>query len=171
MSFKFLEKPSLNDYDKVINEDFILTDTEGNYQLIYVKLDDVADLVAASRSGKYHLKKSDIKPKVFDKYKSLIDSYIDTYFPDKKRITKVYYRKNQDIGYHRDRVPSENSMTATVCIRNTIQGGELVIPDFRLAVAQGHGYLCLFDGKKHHHGMIPIDIKNGGYRSIFVFHS
>ena len=171
MSFKFLEKPSSDHYDKVINKNFILTDTEGNCHLVYVKLDDIADLTAASRSNKYHLKKGDIKPAVFDKYKAIIDSYLDKYFPDKKKITTVYYRKNQDIGYHRDRLPSENSITATICVRNGSAGGELVIPDFRLAIAQSHGYLCLFDGKKHHHGVMPIDTKNNGYRSVFVFHS
>lgn len=91
---------------------------------------------------------------------------------EKTPFTTVNFNKNTAIKYHRDRANQSRVFSSVIILRSGITGGELVMPEFRVSLAQGDGFMLLFDGQSIIHGVCPINrVSSDGYRTSVVLYA
>lgn len=79
---------------------------------------------------------------------------------------------NHAIKYHKDSGNFKKSLSNVLILRNGIKGGELVFPEYELALCQKDGYLAIFDGQQEVHGVMPIyETGQNPYRASIVYYS
>ena len=84
-------------------------------------------------------------------------------------FTSINFNKNFAIPYHRDKANDAGMFSNVLIVRRGILGGQLVLPDFGVALAMRHGSLVLFAGDKLMHGVLPFrPYVAGGYRCSVV---
>lgn len=90
----------------------------------------------------------------------------------KTPFTTVNFNKNTAIKYHRDKANQRGVFSSVIILRSGITGGELVLPEYGVSLAQSDGYMLLFDGQSVIHGVCPI-VKTvaSGYRTSVVLYA
>jgi len=79
---------------------------------------------------------------------------------------------NHAIKYHRDTGNFKGNLSNVMILKHGITGGELVFPEYGIALSQDDGYLSIFDGQKEIHGVMPISqIETNPYRASIVYYS
>ena len=79
---------------------------------------------------------------------------------------------NHAIKYHRDTGNFKGNLSNVLILRDGIIGGELVFPEYRVALSQEDGYLAIFDGQSEVHGVMPIiKTKENPYRASIVYYT
>tara|TARA_R110000822_G_scaffold56741_1_gene143178 strand:+ start:489 stop:1322 length:834 start_codon:yes stop_codon:yes gene_type:complete len=79
---------------------------------------------------------------------------------------------NHAIKYHRDSGNIKNSYSNVLILKENCTGGELVLPEYRIALEQSDGALCIFSGQKEVHGVMPIKpYKENFYRASIVYYT
>ena len=79
---------------------------------------------------------------------------------------------NHAIKYHKDTGNFKKSLSNVLILRNGIGGGQLVFPEYELALSQKDGFLAIFDGQDEIHGVMPIYQKGQNpYRASIVYYS
>lgn len=79
---------------------------------------------------------------------------------------------NHAIKYHKDTGNIKESFSNVLILKEHCTGGELVLPDYRIALEQADGALCIFSGQKEIHGVMPIKpYKENFYRASIVYYT
>lgn len=79
---------------------------------------------------------------------------------------------NHAIKYHKDSGNFKENLSNVLILKDGIIGGELVFPEYEIALSQEDGYLAIFDGQKEIHGVMPIyKTKENPYRASIVYYS
>ena len=79
---------------------------------------------------------------------------------------------NHAIKYHKDSGNIKESYSNVLILKEHCTGGELVLPDYRIALEQADGALCIFSGQKEIHGVMPINPhKENFYRASIVYYT
>tara|TARA_R110000803_G_scaffold150054_1_gene215473 strand:- start:44 stop:877 length:834 start_codon:yes stop_codon:yes gene_type:complete len=104
-----------------------------------------------------------------NKTRSVID---DDYRLIDTPYTTANINVNHAIKYHRDSGNIKNSFSNVLILKDGCTGGELVLPDYRIALEQSDGALCIFSGQKEIHGVMPIKpYKEDFYRASIVYYT
>ena len=87
-------------------------------------------------------------------------------------FTTCNFNVNHAIRYHRDSGNFKGVFSNVLVLRDSCSGGELVFPEFRVALAQSDAALCLIDGQKWTHGVMPIKRHTAkAYRASIVYYA
>tara|TARA_R100000781_G_scaffold65865_1_gene41450 strand:+ start:3495 stop:4328 length:834 start_codon:yes stop_codon:yes gene_type:complete len=79
---------------------------------------------------------------------------------------------NHAIKYHKDSGNIKESFSNVLILKEHCTGGELVLPEYRIALEQSDGALCIFSGQKEIHGVMPIKpYKEDFYRASIVYYT
>ena len=79
---------------------------------------------------------------------------------------------NHAIKYHKDSGNIKESFSNVLILKENCTGGELVLPEYRIALEQADGALCIFSGQKEIHGVMPIKpYKENFYRASIVYYT
>tara|TARA_R110002167_G_scaffold318797_1_gene524472 strand:+ start:1686 stop:2519 length:834 start_codon:yes stop_codon:yes gene_type:complete len=79
---------------------------------------------------------------------------------------------NHAIKYHKDSGNIKESYSNVLILKEHCTGGELVLPEYRIALEQSDGALCIFSGQKEIHGVMPIKpYKKNYYRASIVYYT
>jgi len=79
---------------------------------------------------------------------------------------------NHAIKYHKDSGNIKDSYSNVLILKEHCTGGELVLPEYRIALKQSDGALCIFSGQKEIHGVMPIQpYKEDFYRASIVYYT
>lgn len=97
---------------------------------------------------------------------------VEDYLIKNTPFTTVNLNVNHAIKYHKDTGNFKDVYSNVVIMKEAVEGGYLVCPEFDIAFEQGDGALILFDGQKIIHGVTPIRLTHPkGYRCSCVFYS
>lgn len=79
---------------------------------------------------------------------------------------------NHAIKYHRDSGNIKGSFSNVLILKEHCNGGELVLPEYRIALEQPDGALCIFKGQEEIHGVMPLKpYKENFYRASIVYYT
>ncbi len=79
---------------------------------------------------------------------------------------------NHAIPYHRDSANIGSALSNITIIKHGTDGGELVLPEYKLALKQQDGAFTLLHGQSVLHGVMPIrKTKENGFRASIVFYT
>jgi hypothetical protein len=120
---------------------------------------------------------SDLYRRYFpDKYKLACDEISSTVDPDWLYHDIPYltcnFNINHAIKHHRDSGNFKSHLSNVLILKNDISGGELVCPEFGIALGQADNSLTIFDGQGILHGVMPIkSLSEDSYRSSIVYYT
>jgi hypothetical protein len=79
---------------------------------------------------------------------------------------------NFAIPYHKDAGNMPSALSNVTIVRDGVEGGELVLPEFGVSLSQRDGALVFFDGYKIAHGVLPFrKTREDGYRASIVYYT
>jgi len=79
---------------------------------------------------------------------------------------------NHAIKYHKDSGNIKGSFSNVLILKEHCNGGELVLPEYRIALEQSDGALCIFKGQEEIHGVMPLrPYKEDFYRASIVYYT
>ena len=79
---------------------------------------------------------------------------------------------NFAIPFHKDSGNMPSALSNVTIVREGIEGGELVLPEYGISLAQQDGALCFFDGRTIIHGVLPFKLLNeNAYRASIVYYT
>tara|TARA_B110000503_G_scaffold139768_1_gene228986 strand:- start:1007 stop:1843 length:837 start_codon:yes stop_codon:yes gene_type:complete len=112
-------------------------------------------------------------PKLYEydlnKVKEIID---DDYRLIDTPYTTANINVNHAIKYHRDSGNIKGSFSNVLILKEHCNGGELVLPEYRIALEQSDGALCIFKGQEEIHGVMPLKpYKENFYRASIVYYT
>lgn len=97
---------------------------------------------------------------------------IDDYRLVDSPYTTVNINVNHAIKHHRDSGNIKGSYSNVLILRENCTGGELVLPEYNIALEQSDGALCIFKGQEEIHGVMPLTpIKEDFYRASIVYYT
>ena len=103
------------------------------------------------------------------KAKELVD---DDYRLMDTPYTTANINVNHAIKYHKDNGNIKGSFSNVLILKENCNGGELVLPEYRIALEQSDGALCIFKGQEEIHGVMPIKpYKEEFYRASIVYYT
>tara|TARA_R110002110_G_scaffold15126_1_gene68631 strand:+ start:259 stop:1095 length:837 start_codon:yes stop_codon:yes gene_type:complete len=103
------------------------------------------------------------------KAKELVD---DDYRLIDTPYTTANINVNHAIKYHKDNGNIKGSFSNVLILKEHCTGGELVLPEYRIALEQSDGALCIFKGQEEIHGVMPIKpYKENFYRASIVYYT
>jgi len=103
------------------------------------------------------------------KAKELID---DDYRLVDTPYTTANINVNHAIKYHKDAGNIKGSFSNVLILKEHCTGGELVLPDYRIALEQSDGALCIFKGQEEIHGVMPLKpYREDFYRASIVYYT
>ena len=107
-------------------------------------------------------------------YRHQRDKLHDLVLPDwrfgETAFTSGIVNKNNALFYHRDGGNFPDTWNAMLTLANNIRGGELVLPEFRLAIRYTGAELSVFHAQKIIHGVMPIQLHgHDSYRYSVVY--
>lgn len=117
------------------------------------------------------------KKYLFEKYtndKKLIKDTIkkEWRFNDEIPFTTISLNVNHAIKYHLDTANYKGNFSNVLICSDGIKGGELVLPEFKVALSQENGFLLIFDGQNVIHGVMPfLPTKKEFFRTSIVFYA
>lgn len=86
-------------------------------------------------------------------------------------FTTINFNLNHAIRYHRDTVNQKGTKSNVIIVKDGATGGELVLPEYRVALSQEDGAVIIFDGQQVIHGVMPIAFNDNGYRASIVLYT
>lgn len=87
-------------------------------------------------------------------------------------FTTAYLNQNQALQYHRDRGNFGEVFSNLIVLRRGVAGGQLVLPEYRVALPQDDGCMLMFDGANIIHGVTPLrKLHKDGYRTGLVYYA
>lgn len=93
-------------------------------------------------------------------------------FDNENPFTTISINVNHAIKYHKDTANYKGSYSNVLIISKNIIGGELVLPEYELALSQKSGFLLVFDGQNEIHGVMPIKKENNNsFRASIVYYA
>ena len=112
-------------------------------------------------------------PKVYEydlaKVKELVD---DDYRLVDTPYTTANINVNHAIKYHKDTGNIKGSFSNVLILKKNCLGGELVLPEYKIALEQSDGALCIFRGQQEIHGVMPLrPYKENFYRASIVYYT
>lgn len=127
----------------------------------------------------------DFMPKLLEIYKKYLPENLkrDTEIIENNVVSDYKFKKNSPfltaninvnhaIKYHKDTGNFKGNLSNVLILKNDIIGGELVFPEYGIALSQDDGYLAIFDGQNEIHGVMPIfKISSNPYRASIVYYS
>jgi len=79
---------------------------------------------------------------------------------------------NHAIKYHKDTGNIKGSFSNVLILKKNCLGGELVLPEYKIALEQSDGALCIFRGQQEIHGVMPLKpYKENFYRASIVYYT
>jgi len=103
------------------------------------------------------------------KVKEIID---DDYRLVDTPYTTANINVNHAIKYHKDSGNIKGSFSNVLILKEHCNGGELVLPEYRIALEQSDGALCIFKGQEEIHGVMPLrPYKENFYRASIVYYT
>ena len=100
------------------------------------------------------------------------DLIIDDYRLVDTPYTTININVNHAIKHHRDSGNIKGSYSNVLILKENCLGGELVLPEYGLALEQSDGALCIFRGQEEIHGVMPLIKTNDDfYRASIVFYT
>jgi len=107
--------------------------------------------------------------KDLDTVRGLVD---DDYRLVDTPYTTININVNHAIKYHRDTGNVKGAFSNVLILKENCKGGELVLPEYGVALAQNDGALCIFKGQEEIHGVMPLQPeKDSFYRASIVFYT
>mgnify|MGYP003631195349 CR=1 FL=1 len=101
--------------------------------------------------------------------RSLVD---DDYRLTDTPYTTVNINVNHAIKYHKDSGNIKDSYSNVLILKENCTGGELVLPEYGIALEQSDGALCIFKGQSEIHGVMPITpFTDDFYRASIVYYT
>lgn len=86
--------------------------------------------------------------------------------------TTVNINVNHAIKHHRDNGNIKGSYSNVLILKENCLGGELVLPEYEIALEQSDGALCIFRGQEEIHGVMPLTpTKEKFYRASIVYYT
>lgn len=86
--------------------------------------------------------------------------------------TTVNINVNHAIKHHRDNGNIKGSYSNVLILKEHCHGGELVLPEYEIALEQADGALCIFKGQEEIHGVMPlIPTRPDFYRASIVYYT
>jgi len=86
--------------------------------------------------------------------------------------TTVNINVNHAIKHHRDSGNIKGSFSNVLILKENCLGGELVMPEYGIALEQSDGALCIFRGQQEIHGVMPLTpLKEDFYRASIVWYT
>lgn len=136
----------------------------------------------AAEDPEAHQKIYDIGSKLSDMYAraapgvyALQASQMQQVRPEWRIPNTVYtsgiVNQNNALGYHHDSGNFKDCWSGMVVFPNRMTGGELVVPELRLAFSFQRPAIIFFDGQSLLHGVTKIVRPSMGYRYSIVFYS
>lgn len=87
-------------------------------------------------------------------------------------FTSGIINKNHALEYHYDKANVPNTLSCMVVKRAGVIDGELVLPEYGIALECANDSLLIFNGQKILHGVVPFtEIYSDWYRFSVVFHT
>lgn len=87
-------------------------------------------------------------------------------------FTSGILNKSNQLVYHTDNGNVKGTLSAMVCFKKSVTGGDLHLPEYDVDVDISDGSLIIFDGQGTSHGVRPFHLNNkGGDRFTLVFYS
>lgn len=105
---------------------------------------------------------------------NIIKSTVNSDYIPKDNIpfTTANINVNHAIKYHRDTGNFKGNLSNVLILKDGIIGGELVFPEYEIALSQEDSFLSIFDGQGEIHGVMPIfKINENAYRSSIVYYT
>lgn len=113
-------------------------------------------------------------PDQYERDRNVIDNNVlhDYRLSKHEPFTTANINVNHAIKYHRDTGNFKGNLSNVLILRDGIEGGELVFPEYGFALQQADGYLAIFDGQAEIHGCMPIiRTKPNPYRASIVYYT
>ncbi len=86
--------------------------------------------------------------------------------------TTVNINVNHAIKYHKDSGNVKGSYSNVLILKDNCFGGELVLPEYDIALEQADGALCIFRGQEEIHGVMPLTpVGENFYRASIVYYT
>jgi hypothetical protein len=103
--------------------------------------------------------------------KDVSESVLAQYRMKDTPFTSGIVNKNSPLHYHKDSGNFKGRWSCMLTLRKRCEGGLLVLPELRIALACEDGDVSMFSGQSLLHGVTPIRRFRGGYRYSAVFYS
>ena len=89
-----------------------------------------------------------------------------------KKLDLNFLSFKHAIKYHKDAGNIKGSFSNVLILKEHCTGGELVLPDYRIALEQSDGALCIFKGQEEIHGVMPLKpYREDFYRASIVYYT
>jgi hypothetical protein len=86
--------------------------------------------------------------------------------------TTVNINVNHAIKHHKDSGNIKGSYSNVLILKENCTGGELVLPEYGVALEQSDGALCIFRGQEEIHGVMPLKpLSDNFYRASIVYYT
>jgi len=86
--------------------------------------------------------------------------------------TTVNINVNHAIKHHKDNGNIKGSYSNVLILKENCIGGELVLPEYGIALEQSDGALCIFKGQEEIHGVMPLTPSSKDfYRASIVYYT
>ena len=113
-------------------------------------------------------------PKDYNNELAWVNNNVDSdYLFNESPYTSINVNVNHAIKYHKDTGNVKGSYSNIIIVKNNINGGELVLPEYGVALEQADGYMAIIKGQSVVHGVMPIKQKSGEnyYRASIVYYT
>ena len=149
--------PLRNDFCRFSNK---TTEEKQNFNKLFTFQKTLCDIYKKHLPELYEYDLAKAKELVDDDYR-----LIDTPY------TTANINVNHAIKYHKDNGNIKGSFSNVLILKENCNGGELVLPEYRIALEQADGALCIFKGQEEIHGVMPIKpYKENFYRASIVYY-
>ena len=150
--------PLRNDFCRFSNK---TTEEKQNFNKLFTFQKTLCDIYKKHLPELYEYDLAKAKELVDDDYR-----LIDTPY------TTANINVNHAIKYHKDNGNIKGSFSNVLILKENCNGGELVLPEYRIALEQADGALCIFKGQEEIHGVMPIKpYKENFYRASIVYYT
>mgnify|MGYP003633196364 FL=1 len=150
--------PMRNDFCRFSNK---TTEEKQNFNKLFTFQKTLCDIYKKHLPELYEYDLAKAKELVDDDYR-----LIDTPY------TTANINVNHAIKYHKDNGNIKGSFSNVLILKEHCTGGELVLPEYRIALEQSDGALCIFKGQEEIHGVMPIKpYKENFYRASIVYYT
>jgi len=108
-------------------------------------------------------------PDGFARYVEIAAKIPAEYHMGETPFTSGIVNKNNVLAYHLDVGNTLDGYSAMMVVRERSSGGMLVIPEYNVTLDLQDGDVSIFDGQHTWHGVTPVELGLGGYRTSVVY--
>ena len=111
-------------------------------------------------------------PEAYESHMEMTDKVLGDWKIKDTPFTSWIINKNNKLNYHYDAWNFKNVYSCMITLKDGIDGGYLMIPEYNIQVRTYHNSLFMFDGQSVLHGVSPIKrLKEDSYRYTIVYYS